>query len=350
MATSQNRNTPLEALRFLFMLIVCVIHYDYDFSITSLHHGYLAVEFFFVVSVFFIYTTYQNHPQMGSLDFTYNKVKKIIIPVYICLFLQMMLDRKTYFYLPDNINPDTLLNKYFFHIHEFFFLQTIGLTTNDPIIAPLWFVSVLVVGGGLLFTLVRNYGQKAISLLIPLFILFGINYNSLDGNVFVRNNVMYISGINPQLVRGMVAMSIGIITSYIFEKRIKSIVNQWIFNLVGVISLAGYTLIFFAKGNHNYMLILFVPMILISCFKSSWLNICFGWRAFNYLGSLSMYMYFVHSFVVSLVWIINSRLSSYDYKIGIITYLLMVIFASWILKLTSTKITEIMNKKEIFKM
>lgn len=156
----KDRKTPLEALRFIFMLVLCMIHYDYDFSITSLHHGYLVVEFFFMLSGFFIYTTYQKHPEKGCLDYTINKGKKFVIPVSICLLLQMLLDRKTYFYLPETVNADTLLDKYFSHMHEFLFLQSIGLTDNKPIIFPLWFISVLIVGGGDFVLLIKTIWPK----------------------------------------------------------------------------------------------------------------------------------------------------------------------------------------------
>ena len=100
----KDRNTPIDALRFLFMFVLCMIHYDYDFSVTSLYHGYFVVEFFFMVSGFYIYTTYQKHPETGCFDYTINKVKKFVVPVSICLLLQMLLDRKSYFYIPDTIN------------------------------------------------------------------------------------------------------------------------------------------------------------------------------------------------------------------------------------------------------
>lgn len=49
----KEKNRAIEAFRFLFMLMICLWHYSNSHDI--LKHGYLGVEFFFILSGVFIY-------------------------------------------------------------------------------------------------------------------------------------------------------------------------------------------------------------------------------------------------------------------------------------------------------
>lgn len=336
-----SKNIPIELLRFLLMSLLCLAHHDYTFERTSLHHGYLVVEFFFMISGFFIYRSYTRHSEIGVLDFTFHRIKKFVVPVTICLLLFMLIDRKQYLYPPKIITPDTLLDTYFSHIHEFFFLQGVGLTDRMPIIFPLWFVSVLIVGGGIIWSMLKLFGQKAISFYIPILIVFGINYNSLNNSFLVANIINHIPGIQASLLRGLLEIGTGVLVAYVYETR-----NAFFYKyrravlILGFISLTGYGLMLFAKSNFDYLILIFIPLIIFLCLN---LQALFrkipGTNFFLWLGSLSMYMFFIHSFIGTIVTIVNVRLDSLHYHFGLLSYYVVVIVASIILKYVSDKIS-----------
>ena len=69
-----NKNYAIEAFRFIFICIICLWHCR-D-AAPWLRHGYIAVEFYFVLSGFFIFQSYRRHQNLGVLDFTWRKIKK----------------------------------------------------------------------------------------------------------------------------------------------------------------------------------------------------------------------------------------------------------------------------------
>lgn len=337
-----NRNIPLEALRFLFMSFLCLAHFDYNFAITSLHHGYLVVEFFFIVSGFFLYRFFISHPEIGTLDFTIHRIKKFVVPVFICLLLIMLLDRKQFFYPPSVVCADTLMDKYFSHIHEFFFLQGIGLTERMPISFPLWFIGVLLVGGGIIHSLLRNYYQKAVSLFIPIMILFAISYNYWDGNLCIGNVVTHIRGIHPSLVRGISEIGLGVMTAHIYARKLYFFNrNTLLLDIWGVICLIGFIIMLFARGNFDYLVYFFIPSTLVMCFNPhSVINRVFASDSTriitNWLGGLSMYMFFIHGFVGTFIVVYNSNYADTYFRIDIFPYYVMVIVLSYLLKKVSS--------------
>lgn len=111
-----NKNYAIEAFRFIFICIICLWHCR-D-AAPWLRHGYIAVEFYFVLSGFFIFQSYRRHQNLGVLDFTWRKIKKFYIPFFISVILLMALDRKQYFYCHD-LSADGILITYISKSDEF---------------------------------------------------------------------------------------------------------------------------------------------------------------------------------------------------------------------------------------
>lgn len=115
------RNNSVEALRFFFICVICLWHF-HSYA-TWIKHGYIAVEFFFMLSGFYLYKSYKKHPEVGGLDYTMHRVKKFLPPFLIAYLLLLLLDRKQYIYLPESFTPDAILSRYFIHIHELFYVR-----------------------------------------------------------------------------------------------------------------------------------------------------------------------------------------------------------------------------------
>ena len=138
--TGDTGSRSVDALRFLFMCVICLWH-CHPLS-PWLHNGYIAVEFYFMVSGFLIYRSFLRHPDVGVLDFTWKKVRRFAIPFWISILLLMAIDRKQYILL-SSFSPDGIIETWFAHLHEFFFCQCMGLTDRIAINHPLWFLSIL---------------------------------------------------------------------------------------------------------------------------------------------------------------------------------------------------------------
>lgn len=339
------RNNSIEAFRFLFICVICLWHFN---GVTTfIKHGYIAVEFFFIVSGFYLYRAYKKHSDIGTLDYTLHKVKKFLPPFIISFVLLLLLDREQYIYPPSNITPDAVLSKYFVHLHELFFCQGIGFTDRVAVNHPLWFISILLFSGGILYSLLRNYNQKAISLIIPVLTVLGFNYMLMNGNHSLAPFCSsFIPGLNTGIVRGITEMGLGILTAYIFERKIDTISQHIrVINMGGVISATGYVLMIFANDNYDYLALVFIPIIIISCnLPDSLFQKKLSWGIFGWLGSLSMYMYFIHLFVAYIFWIWLNHFGTPNI-ILVVAYLISVIIVSYTLKILSDKFSSLLSPK-----
>lgn len=296
---NSHKNTAVECLRFYFTCIICLWHCRGVAPFVE--HGYIAVDFFFILSGYFIYQSLMRHPDVGVLDFTLRKMKRFAVPLVVSLVLLMLLDRKQYFYLSEP-TPDGIIESWFVHLHEFFFCQTLGLTTRLSINGPLWYISILLFGGALLYALLRCYEKKALSLFLPAICLFGFAY-------LYNDKQAYIPGLNRSMMCGISEMALGILLAVAYKrKKIQIERHASLFGILGLIALLLFSLMVLAKGNNDYLALFLAPMMIVAAMiKSSISERLFGSRIWEYLGDISVYMYFIHLFVASLYYILASR-------------------------------------------
>lgn len=98
-----------------------------------------------------------------------------------------------------------------------FFCQCMGLTDRIAINHPLWFLSILIFGGAVLYSILRNCRESATSLVIPLICIVGfpiyLNYGKPQ----------YQTILHPWLVRGVAEMALGIMTAVFMNRK-----SRWI--------------------------------------------------------------------------------------------------------------------------
>ena len=159
------RNTAIDAMRFIFMCILCPFHCP---AANLFPNGYIAVEFFFILAGFFIYQSYKKHSDVGTIDFTLKKMGRFFYPLLISIVLLMLLDRKRFIY-PHELTPDGIVSQYFLRLPELLFCQGLEfVSVGSYINVTLWFISILIFGGALIYSLLKNFGHKTISIILPL--------------------------------------------------------------------------------------------------------------------------------------------------------------------------------------
>ena len=93
-STIKEKNHSIEALRFLFMLVICCWH-RYG-SEGLFPHGYLAVEFYFILSGYLLYKSFSKPNSLSTIDYTLKKVERFA-PEYLAVV--------AYIYLRHSILP-----------------------------------------------------------------------------------------------------------------------------------------------------------------------------------------------------------------------------------------------------
>ncbi len=338
---ASKRNVAIDAMRFIFICILCPVHCP---AVNLFPNGYIAVEFFFILAGFFIYQSYRKHVDLGTMDFTLKKMRRFFWPLVLSLGVLMLLDRKRFIY-PHEITPDGIVSQYFMRIPELLFCQGLEMVKPDTYInVTLWFISILLFGGAIIFSLLKNVGHKAVALVIPILVLLGITYLTSFGNTgLIWRSQLPGSPLDCNLMRGIVEMGIGVMLAYVMELKKERITrHRKAVDALGTIGLLGMFLITLAHDNYDTLSLFLGPMIIVACVSGqSLFSKVFKGRVWVWLGGLSMYIYFIHGFISASYYIIISRVSviqNIPFALLVIAYLLACLVAGYFLKVVSDKL------------
>lgn len=209
-----------------------------------------------------------------------------------------LLDRKGYIY-PHELSPDGILSQYFIRIPEFMFCQGLQLIdVGHYINVTLWFISILLIGGAILFSLLKSFGHKTISVILPLAVLLGITYLRSFGNCgLIWRPQLPGSPFDCNLIRGIIEMGLGVILAYVYEIKKESFDRyNTLVNVLGLVGLAGMFLIVCAYGNYDTLSLFLIPMIIVACMQPETIySKLFKNKVWSWLGG-AVNVYLFHSF------------------------------------------------------
>lgn len=344
----QKKMNSIEAFRFVFMLIICIWHYQ---GTKALAHGYMAVEFFFILSGVLMFFSSNKEYALGTLDYTMKKVKRfapdcLLLIAYVNLrhmILPVLLGRK-------ELDVSWLLQA----LPESLFLQNTGIYTGG-VNFPMWYVSVLLFGGAFVYALLRFNKRLALSIILPMIVLVGYTYIfSMDKRGRVDGFDLH-GGIYTPMLRGVCGISLGVVLGYIFvlKKQYIQCVKSWVIDALGMISLCLFLIfaIFPTSQSYDRYLLIVVPFLLLACFmESSLFNKLFSSSCFSILGGYSWQMLVYHGRIIIPLYVLLKT----AFKFAIPLWLDLLLFSivcvgvSAFFKMLVPKIT-LMVRKMVFK-
>ena len=112
------RSYAMDGLKLLFMLLIVVHHSSYYYD--RLHHAYMAVDLFFMISGYLLIRTLRTKPQMGAGGYFLSRIRKLY-PHYLLSFAVMFLS--TSVYKVRTITPSLLLRT----LPEILLVQNLGI-------------------------------------------------------------------------------------------------------------------------------------------------------------------------------------------------------------------------------
>ncbi len=243
------RNSLIELYRFLFALWVVYYHSFFIFKNQNFNHGYISVEFFFILSGFYLMNgikKYDNTPLWsGMLTFTWKRIKSLGIPYAISLIFvvwYMILDRELSFF------------------------------------GYMWYIPFMLLSFLIVFAVRRLIKSD------KLFII------TLSVFVIASYLILYIPIIEGfGFCRGLGGVSLGVLISYIKKIEFKrGSFNFGYIIVAALICIIGY-LAYLPKQNlisEYFLVLLLIPMLI---YFTSTLKI--NSRILNFIGSLSFGLY-----------------------------------------------------------
>ncbi|WP_020006084.1 acyltransferase family protein [Brachyspira innocens] len=191
----------IEFIRFLFLIAILIAHASYLTGQTIPYRGdiSIAVNFFFLISGYFLYFEVQNK----NISFKNFVIKKIIRLLPLCV-LSSLLHIILYY--------SGVIKQPFYFRHEFLnllFIRDIGINSFGllpkmeygawPTNTHLWYLGPLFFGYITLFYFFRNIKNKNLLFYISIFLYFGFLS-------YIQNKFLIITG---GLLKSIIFMTIG---------------------------------------------------------------------------------------------------------------------------------------------
>lgn len=274
----------IEFLRILFTL--AVLHQHIGDILGYWRVSWLSVEFFFVLSGFFIARTFKPEKTVSSFIKT-----KIIRFLPLIIFGSVLCSL-----FEEHINISNMMS-------EFFFLPCTGLHRNDGFNVPSWYISVLFWVSLFYFYLMKTQKEETTDLIIGVISFF--SYTGLvqgDWANYLLNRWTYSGYMGMALLSGSACVGTGYFLAKTFHKRQNGRIHKKLFTAAEVIALAYSLGLMFFKGlrpeNNLYAVLSFCVLIWLFAEKRGSVSSFFEKKAFADGARYSLSIFLTH-FVVT---------------------------------------------------
>lgn len=286
----------IEFYRYVFMVVLLAWHWHGGTKYFS--NGYLVVEFFFILSGYLLMESYLKRTKT-AVQYTVDKLKRTYWEYFVAFCISFL-----YFgVLAKYVNHIPFSMEMFFKfIYEAALIQSIGIFTGINANYPMWYFSVLIWGGALLYYLISKYTELSTHLFIPLISLIALTYLSHQGDSLesssIEGGVFYIP-----FIRGIAEMGLGILLCTFAHSRYNKIRSSKCIDCLSVIALVLTFYVFDASGNYAKYVLLTFPLIIFAGMQNrSFLHALFQHKIWLKLGGITWEMYLIHAVLGNIVY------------------------------------------------
>lgn len=294
----KTRNGTIDFLKFLFSVIIVLFHPHIMIDDAKFFDGgYIFVEFFFIVSGYYMMLSYskkEHNISIASDTFEYlrNKMINLMPNLIISAFIGYVVwhrNELSLFNFASNFSRDIFW--------KVLFLQQTGLGKDYDVT---WYLSAMLISMLLVYPCIRLFKENfyLIAVILILF-LMGYMYKTCGHFDFVWGyRVFYYNG----MYRGLNGILTGCICFAISEKLSKIKFTKFMYVLFTAIECAIYTfvLVFVYKRGHSlwdfFIFVLLTIAIIISTSQVSYSKNVFNHKIFMWLGEYSYSLFLGHIF------------------------------------------------------
>lgn len=247
------KNQTIDIWRYFFTIFICILHFkEYFGENYPFGGGYLAVEFFFVLSGFFVMSAAcktikkNNYSSAGeaTVDYFWRRVKKLY-PQY--LFSLAFLAIYVVFIRKSISGIEYLRNG----LPEIFLLQMSGIGNSWRINSAMWYVSALILGSAILFYLALKFKKEFGYIICPAMVVliysfFWQSRGRLGGVGWNKTTLIVQDG----LFRGLAGMGVGCLVCLVYNKYGKNFTKYKLLRTFIELAIAALTVWkFYGPGN-----------------------------------------------------------------------------------------------------
>ncbi len=294
-----------------FAMSIVMILYHMNFFLYGLNNvflfpaGYRAVEVFFVISGYYLFQSLEKNNNCSFQHFLVHRIKSIY-PQYLTCYLVTFLFFITMDSLPVISKAGTL--RYSYIIIDLLMMQNWGFSL--PTIGD-WFTSALLLGGIIIFWIYRVVPVKYHCTFLALLAL------TFSAAIFVTHYNLQVHEaryhISSGVVRATIGLSVGCV-AFIIKKHNHLVLGTKVFALCSSFILL---LMFLYTKTPLDFLVLPVAGVLIMSGNGLRISSIQINNMFSYLGSLSYWVYLIHSVIRSFLLKIDIALG-YNISLNIV--------------------------------
>lgn len=294
----KKRNFAVDAIKGLMILLI-VLHHGQFFPF--LRHGYLAVDVFFWISGYYLFNSFVCHKE-SAIQYTFRRVRSVFLPYLIALATASLLNYK---YLLSFKSFDEFLAVIAPYSAFLTFTETLGPPFHTVVILiGAWFLSVLIIGGFLLYSFLEYDERLTTKVILPTCFILGFTYyfhNNPSLEFFSQKGA-----ISYAFLRGFLEMGGGIMLfQLIKEKRATLEKHSILVNCTSILSFFVFLGLLFTKETMDVYCILLIPAVLTGCLMTgSWLELYYQsvrLKILPFLGALSLEIYLIHPPVLHII-------------------------------------------------
>ncbi len=299
------RNGTIDLLKFAFTVMVMLYHTGYCFK-----GGYIAVDFFFIVSGFLMAKSMKKSINNGvaigtdTVNFILQKAKGIF-PFYISAWLIT-------FIATVSIKGIGFCDSFTTFLRSFYNITMTEMFGNYDMghrVQATWYISAMLIAMFVIFPIRKRFTNGFDKIIAPLifFTFIGMAYQSGSGvsafTVGYKSNLFMYNGV----IRGLAEISLGCICYNISNK-----IKTYDYTNIGATALSivewlGFGLVFYyasVKTATDIDLVLLPVLALSIAIAFSGKSISdklFTANVFSVLGTFSLQIYLTHEFVKNLI-------------------------------------------------
>lgn len=298
----KKRNSMIDAMRLIYAVVVVFCHSAYltEPNYTVLWKGgYMAVEFFFIVSGYLlassVYNAGSNQERLGSdtITFVVRKFKGLFPYAVFAWVISFII-----LHLPNSFQFKILLKDAINSVWPFFFVNMTGLNGYETVGAT-WYISAMLLTMLMIYPLMRRNKNLYVWAIAPLVTLFAYGFLAQSENFIGPSNkwsgILYLG-----ILRAAAGLSLGCLCYGIVQKLAK--INFTLLSKIWltIVEIGGYiaSLVLMQiryVDQLDFIIVLVLAVAIILSFSGkTYTHSVFDSKWFSWTADFSLALYLCH--------------------------------------------------------
>lgn len=347
----EKHNGIISVWKFLFALVIAFFHgsqFYGDQRNPFFYGGYIAVEFFFIVSGFYfakaVLKEEYKKETIGTDTINFMKKKlKSLFPYILIAYIIAIVFRTKY-------GSPLELNQIANSIWNLLLLREVGFR-SILLLPQLWYLTAMLASMFILYPIVKKYKENFILIISPIIIVLGLGYLSYNWLSLDHAYQIWNGFTRTGMLRGMIEINIGMVICVI-NQRMKNVE----YTLLGkiVITILGESLLLIvlvivnyldAPKYYDYIMLFFITIAILILVSGKTLEYeILSQKPFYYLEKLSLPIFINHVLFINIIDLV-SPLS----RIKPINQSILAVICTLLFSIIEQKMIENSKKSEVGK-